>query len=34
MILADDGITITTKRDKKARFLIFTLRKVFLGFLI
>jgi len=34
MFLADDGITITFKRDKKAKFLIFTIRKVFLGFLI
>lgn len=34
MLLADDGITITVKRDKKARFIIFTIRKVFLAFLI
>lgn len=34
MFLADDGISVTVKRDKKARFLIFTIRKVFLGFLI
>ncbi len=32
--LEDDGITITVKRDKKANFLIFTIRKLFLSSLI
>jgi hypothetical protein len=32
--LEDDGITITVKRDKKKHFLIFTIRKVFLAFLL
>jgi hypothetical protein len=32
--LEDDGISITTKNDKKSKFLIFTLRKVFLAFLV
>ena len=33
MILAEDGLTITLKRNEKAKFLIFTIRKVFLGFM-
>ena len=32
--LEDDGITITVKRDKKSHFLIFTIRKLFLAFLL
>lgn len=34
MILADDGLNITCKRNEKARFLVFTLRKVFLALMI
>lgn len=34
MLLADDGLTITCKRNKSAQFLIFTVRKVLLAFLI
>lgn len=33
MILADDGLNITLKRNEKAKFLIFTIRKVFLAFM-
>ncbi len=32
--LADDGLNITVKRNQKAKFLIFTIRKVFLAFMI
>jgi hypothetical protein len=32
--LEDDGISITVKRDKKSNFLIFTIRKLFLAFLL
>ena len=34
MLLAEDGLTITCKRNKNAQFLIFTVRKVLLAFLI
>lgn len=34
MRLEDDGLNITVKRNKKAKFLIFTIRKVFLAFII
>lgn len=34
MLLADDGLTITCKRNKKAKLLIFTIRKVFLAFMM
>ena len=34
MLLTHDGISISLKRNEKERFLIFTIRKVFLSFLI
>lgn len=34
MLLADDGLTIACKRNKKAKLLIFTIRKVFLAFMM
>ena len=34
MLLVDDGLNISVKRNEKARFLIFTVRKVFLAYMI